>query len=103
MVCLTNKDIAERLLPRWLVLSLKEEKKKILDGKKNEITVCQREIDRCGRQGDFFLLFAFCSLKRHSEQAGESTDVSSSHKHPALLTAGPLLKAVALWDGTCTG
>lgn len=26
MVCLTNKDIAERLLPRWLVLSLKEKK-----------------------------------------------------------------------------
>lgn len=103
MVCLTNKDIAERLLPRWLVLSLKGKKKKILDGKKNEITVCQREIDRCGRQGDFCLRFAFCSPKRHCERAGESTDVSSSRKRPALLTAGPLLRAVALRDGICTG
>lgn len=34
MVCLTNKDIAERLLPRWLVLSLKGKKKKFWTGRK---------------------------------------------------------------------
>lgn len=53
---------AKCLLPRWLELTLKEgKKKKILDRKKNAITVCQREIDRSGREGGRFLLF-FCLL-----------------------------------------
>lgn len=65
MACLTNKDISKELFATLACAQFKrkkkKEKKKILDGKKNEITVCQREIDRSGREGDFFfvVLFAF--------------------------------------------
>lgn len=83
---------AKSLLPRWPGLSLKEkEKKKNLDGKKNEITVCQREIDRSGREGGRFLLY-FCLLvsKQASAQARESKSekLSSATSQVTCLLTG---------------
>lgn len=68
---------AKSLLPRWLGLSLKEKKKIILDGKKNEITVCQREIDRSGRDRSRFFFFFFGSSFKTGKAKGKN-----SHKQP---------------------
>lgn len=61
MACLTNKDMSKEPFATLAWAQFKREIKKILDGKKNEITVCQREIDRSGREGGRFLL-CFCLL-----------------------------------------
>lgn len=61
MACLTNKDMSKEGFAT-LAWAQFEREKKILDGKKNEITVCQREIDRSGREAGRFLLFFFYLL-----------------------------------------
>lgn len=92
---------AKSLLPRWPGLSLKEKEKKILDGKKNEITVCQREIDRSGREGGRFLL-CFCLLVSKQAfcpgQGKQKWKTLISHLSSTLfaLWEGPSLVALAI-------
>lgn len=104
MACLTNKDMSKEPFATLAWAQFKREKKKknvILDGKKNEITVCQREIDRSGREGGRFLLF-FCLLVSKQAfcpgQGKQKWKALISNLSSALCAhrEGPLLMAPAI-------
>lgn len=82
MACLTNKDMSKEPFATLAWAQFKrEKKKKILDGKKNEITVCQREIDISGREGGrFFFFFLPSSFKTVILPRPGKATVKNSHK-----------------------
>lgn len=57
MACLTNKDMSKEPFATLAWAQFKRGKKKSWTGIKNEITVCQREIDRSGREAGFYYFF----------------------------------------------
>lgn len=83
MACLTNKDMSKEPFATLAWAQFKREIKKILGGKKNEITVCQREIDRSGREGGRFLLcFLPSSFKTGILPRPGKAKVKNSHQPP---------------------